>query len=141
LLSHLIPFLALAATFVLVPALAGFTSLPARSELALSALVVAAVIFVAVREIVLAGVSLTGPLADLYALLFALARTASLFGLALQSCARRAEPIRDGLWTVLSPLALRPTSGALARAASLAALAAVAYVVSTEVAIFDWNYL
>src|SRR5581483_885247 len=140
-LSHLVLFLALSATFVLVIASARLARTPARAELALSALVAGGVVFVGVREVVLAALSLTGPLADLWAALFALAIVAVLVGAALDGFARRDEAIRDGLAAVLSPLTLAPSSPALARGGALLLVGGAAFAIATNVAVYDWNYL
>src|SRR5581483_8325728 len=140
-LSHLVLFLALSATFVLVISSARLARTPARAELALSALVAGGVVFVGVREVVLAALSLTGPLADLWAALFALAIVAVLVGAALDGFARRDEAIRDGLAAVLSPLTLAPSSPALARGGALLLVGGAAFAIATNVAVYDSNYL
>ena len=52
LLSHLVLFLGVAAVFVLLLAFARLTRVPARTELALSALLVCTAVFFAVRDVV-----------------------------------------------------------------------------------------
>jgi len=141
LLSHLVVFFALATAFVLIIALARLWRAPARTELVLAALVLSGVVFVAVRDIVLASISLTGPSADLYAALAAVAIVTSLAGVALQGFARRGEPVEDGLATLLTPLTLRPASSLGAQVGVLLLLAGAVWLVAARVALYDWNYL
>jgi len=141
LLSHLVLFFALASTFVLITALARLSAVPARAELVLAALLVTSIVYLGVHDIVLAGVSLSGPIAVLYAALFAIAVVANVAGLALESAARRDEPVEDGLATLLSPLTLKQSSPLLAQIGFLLLLGGAAWLVATEVAVFDWNYL
>jgi len=141
LLSHLVMFLGLAATFVLLIAFARLTRVPARTELALSALLLCTVVFFAVRDVVLAGVSLTGPIAALYAALLAVAVVANLAAVALGGRVRRDQAVDDGLEALLGPLTLRPAASLPLQLAVLLALSGAAWLVSREVAVFDWNYL
>ena len=141
LLSHLVLFLGVAALFVLVLAFARLTRVPARTELALSALLLCAVVFFAVRDVVLSGVSLTGPIAALYAALFAVAVVANLAAVALAGRVRRDQAVDDGLEALLGPLTLRPAASLPLQTLVLLALAGSAWLVTREVASFDWNYL
>ena len=141
LLSHLVLFLGVAAVFVLLIAFARLTRVPARTELALSALLLCAAVFFAVRDVVLAGVSLTGPVAALYAALFGVAVVANLAAVALAGRVRRDQPVDDGLEALLGPLTLRPAASLPLQILVLLALAGSAWLVTREVAPFDWNYL
>jgi hypothetical protein len=141
LLSHLVLFLGVAATFVLLLAFARLTRVPARAELVLCALLLWAVVFFAARDVVLSGVSLNGPIAALYAALFAVAIVANLAAVAVAGRVRRDQAIDDGLEALLGPLTLRPAASLPLQTFVLLALAGSAWMVTREVASFDWNYL
>ncbi len=139
--SHLMLFAALFITFNLIRAIARLTASPAKTEFLLCQLLGIGLMAFSLRTVALAGISFYGLLASLYAYTASCALVGFLAALSLQLYKPETGAVRSGLAFALMPLTLGRIYSYAARLIWVVALAALAYVLAVQVALFDWNFL
>lgn len=120
--AHLVLFGALFLALLAIRGVAGFAGGSAFQRAALACMLAVALATLAVKEIVFAAISFTGPVATAVALAVASSIVGLVAGLAVR--------LRD-----------RPRSPRWMRILTLPAIAAAAWFLSIQTSTFDWNYL
>ncbi len=139
--SHLLIFMAL---FLILSLLIGFSNLfpkSSRIEFVIGMALATALGAIAVKRIVLSGLSLKGGTANLYSVLLAVSLAGLFAGMSLRLYSANRSPVRNGLVLLFVPLA---PSGGLSwptRALSIVLLTVMGSVLAIKTSAFDWNYL
>jgi hypothetical protein len=139
--SHLLLFMALFVGFNLLRAIASLFAIPARAEFVLCSLSGIAMLVFSVRHIAFAGISFYGGLADLYALTVSVVCFAWFASLSFKLYRAEDGGLTSGLAFCLLPLSFGRRAGASVRGLWGMAIVLLAYLLATQLASFDWNYL
>ena len=139
--SHLLIFMAL---FLILCLLIGFSRLfpkSSRIEFVVGLALATALGAIAVKRIVLSGLSLTGDTATFYSVLFAVTLAGLFSGMSLRLFSANRRPVRNGLVLLFAPFAPGGIISWPTRALCIVFLTVMGSLLAIKTSAFDWNYL
>jgi len=139
-ITHLLGFMAVYSALHLITSIASLLPKPPLVQFTLSFLLGAAVVWAIITKIIYQALTVSNPVAGLFAILFALTLAMMVGGICLRLYTPDSGPVESGLRFPLQMLTGASRQSLPKSAAAIVGLSLVAYLLAVNVAKMDWNY-